>query len=57
MAYPKSSRRRTVLMPEERSKAIRLAAEYLGLSGEGFIQAAITDELRVTYERMLNELP
>jgi hypothetical protein len=57
MAYPKGTRRRTILMPTARSKAIRLAAEYLGVSGEKFITEAITEHLRVTYERMLSELP
>jgi hypothetical protein len=57
--YPKIDRhrRRTVSMPESRARAIRLAAEYLGISGETLIQKAITDELRSVYEQMINELP
>lgn len=57
MGYPVGSRARTVRMPEDRSKQIRLASEYLGVSGERFIQDSITDHLRVTFEKMLNDLP
>lgn len=57
--YPKVNghRRRTIYMPESRAKQIRIAAEYLGVSGETLIQRAITDELRSVYEAMLSELP
>jgi hypothetical protein len=35
-------RRRTIAMPEVRSKQIALAAAFLGTDGEHIIQAAIT---------------
>lgn len=60
MEYPYPTRkvsRRTVAMPPERSKQIRVASEYLGVSGEKLIWDAVTAYLRTTYEHMLNELP
>lgn len=56
--YPKVTghRRRTIYMPADRAKSVRLAAEYLGISSEVFIQQAITDHLRSTYAGMLSEL-
>jgi hypothetical protein len=52
-----SRRRRSINMPEDTSKRIALACDYLGLrSQEQFIQRAVVILLASTYESMLAEM-
>ena len=51
MPYKDPHRKRTILMPESRSRQIALAAAATGVSSEQFIQGAITAALLTLAEQ------